>query len=283
MRQSADRPALRDALAALGPGGLTVADVGARWGAAESWFRLKPLARLVGFEPDPAECARLNALADPAAERVHPTALGRHDGPGTLHVTTHAGCSSLYPPSEAALRAHPRLRSFMTVVDRVGVQLSRLDTWGRRGGRAAPRLPETRRAGRRTRRPRRGRVAPRRLRRRRGRGHVQPALRRPAPVRRRRPVPARPRVHVLGGSTASPTTRTTRRPTSAGRPRPRTTTTCPPRTRSAAAGCRGRTPSTSANRRTLADRRSLLSPSPRCWRPSATRTAAAARSPTASP
>ena len=49
------RVAFHTAQAELGPAALTVLDVGARWGANDSWFRMKPLARLIGFEPDPEE------------------------------------------------------------------------------------------------------------------------------------------------------------------------------------------------------------------------------------
>ena len=64
-------------------GSITIADVGARWGAAEAWFRLPGLARLIGFEPDVEECAQLNRQAGPH-ERYYPVALGNVNGPKTL-------------------------------------------------------------------------------------------------------------------------------------------------------------------------------------------------------
>jgi FkbM family methyltransferase len=108
-------------------------DVGARWGAAASWFRLKPLARLVGFEPDPDECARLNRGAD-AHETFVPVALGREDGSATLHVTRTPACSSLYPPSAAMLDRYPSLRPWMSPDRVTTVPLARLASWAATAG-----------------------------------------------------------------------------------------------------------------------------------------------------
>ena len=128
------RPAFRAALEALGAGAATIADVGARWGAADAWFRMRPLARLIGFEPDPVECARLNAAAESGQERFYPVALGGVDGSGTLHVTQEPACSSLYPPAAAILRCYPSLRPLMTPVRTETVPLSTLATWAAKTG-----------------------------------------------------------------------------------------------------------------------------------------------------
>src|SRR4051794_617142 len=105
--------AFQAALDALGPGAVTVADIGARWGAADAWFRLKPLARLYGFEPDPVECQRLNDRAEPGQERFFPVALGRSTREATLYVTKEPACSSLFPPSAFMLERFPSLRGIM--------------------------------------------------------------------------------------------------------------------------------------------------------------------------
>ena len=93
-------------------GSITIADVGARWGATEAWFRLPGLARLIGFEPDAEECAQLNRQAGPH-ERFYPVALGKINGEATLHLTAHPACASLYPPSRAMLDRYPSLRPLM--------------------------------------------------------------------------------------------------------------------------------------------------------------------------
>jgi FkbM family methyltransferase len=128
------RPVFRAALDALGAGAATIADVGARWGAADSWFRMRPLARLIGFEPDPVECARLNEAAATSQERFYPVALGGVDGTGTLHVTQEPACSSLFPPSAAILDRYPSLRAIMTPVRTETVPLSTLATWAANAG-----------------------------------------------------------------------------------------------------------------------------------------------------
>lgn len=128
----AEPTAMTMALAVLGPAAMSIVDVGARWGASQAWFRLKPLAKLYGFEPDPVECARLNQRAEPGQEEFVPLALGRENGTGTLHVTREPACSSLYPPSPAMLARFPSLRAVMTQVESLEVPLSTLETWARR-------------------------------------------------------------------------------------------------------------------------------------------------------
>jgi FkbM family methyltransferase len=85
-------------------------DVGCRDGVRPAWRELRPHALLVGFDADPAECARLNALAgDPAQERYEPVALAADEGEATLYVTADPQSSSLYPPDPRALGRYPEL------------------------------------------------------------------------------------------------------------------------------------------------------------------------------
>src|SRR5215813_8045416 len=70
----------------LGERSAIVLDVGGRWGAEASWWRLAPLAKLIGFEPDAAECGRLNALRGGFGEEYVPLALSDSSGSATLHV-----------------------------------------------------------------------------------------------------------------------------------------------------------------------------------------------------
>jgi hypothetical protein len=68
----------------LGHNATTVVDVGARWGAREAWWCLHPLASLVGFEPDPGECQRLNQLAQDAKAEQYVAAAAIPTGSGRL-------------------------------------------------------------------------------------------------------------------------------------------------------------------------------------------------------
>ena len=112
-------------------------DVGSRDGVRESWRALGPNAVLVGFDPDPQECARLNArAAGPAEERYEPFALGAKSGPATLNVTRDPQSSSLYEPSAAAIGRHPELWRHEPLRTEE-IVLTTLDDWARDSGIAA--------------------------------------------------------------------------------------------------------------------------------------------------
>lgn len=109
-----------------------VVDVGASLlGAAERWAPLVETgaARITGFEPNPAERARLLAAQRPGL-RILPQALGR-GGKATLHVTHYPGCSSLYPPDPQVIDrfvgAWAQPEGNFHVVATLPVETSRLD------------------------------------------------------------------------------------------------------------------------------------------------------------
>ncbi|MCS6851433.1 MAG: FkbM family methyltransferase [Gemmataceae bacterium] len=113
----------------LGSGATTIIDVGARWGMEKAWYALSPLAKLIGFEPDAEECARLNERR-PSLEhyRYVPLALGHQRGKARLHLTREPACSSLYPPCPAMQRRYPAL-AVIEPVGTVEVDLVPLDDW----------------------------------------------------------------------------------------------------------------------------------------------------------
>ena len=85
---------------------LTVVDVGARsfqnLDAAYAALLDSPYVRVVGFEPDEAECERLNAAGDDRFA-YHPLFVG--DGrPATFHETNDPMTGSLYEPNTDLLR-----------------------------------------------------------------------------------------------------------------------------------------------------------------------------------
>jgi FkbM family methyltransferase len=109
-------------------------DVGSRDGVRPEWRALQPNALLVGFDPDPQECARLNAAAgDPARERYEPVALGAVDGEATLHITRDPQSSSLYPPDPRALRRHPELWRHEPLSTQT-IATTTIDTWAAGAG-----------------------------------------------------------------------------------------------------------------------------------------------------
>jgi FkbM family methyltransferase len=122
------------AVAALLDRPVVAVDVGSRDGVRPAWRALKPNALLVGFDPDPDECARLNAaVASPETERYEPFALGARPGESVLNLTRDPQSSSLYPPSPAALARYPELWRHEPVrTERI--VLSTIDAWAAGAG-----------------------------------------------------------------------------------------------------------------------------------------------------
>jgi len=73
---------------------LTVVDVGARGGVAPYWSVFGDHLRIIGFDLDPAECARLNAI-DPRTQYL-PFALDREAHRRTVYVANYSSSSSFY-------------------------------------------------------------------------------------------------------------------------------------------------------------------------------------------
>jgi len=72
-----------------------IIDVGARGGLAPHWNVLNPSLLAFCFEPDEAECARLNASA-PANVRYIPKGLAAVPGKQILNITALPDSSGLY-------------------------------------------------------------------------------------------------------------------------------------------------------------------------------------------
>lgn len=70
-------------------------DIGARGGVSEQWRPLAPLARVIGFEPDAAECERLNAMG--TGMEFHPCALHSSPGEHVFYLTESDYCHGFRP------------------------------------------------------------------------------------------------------------------------------------------------------------------------------------------
>lgn len=107
---------------------MVVVDIGAMlYGEGDPYARLNKLGRLnvVGFEPQIAECDKLNALALPG-RRYLPYALG--DGTRRTFYTTNTGMtSSLLRPNLNLAEYFVHLAEFMRVVSTREVDTVRLD------------------------------------------------------------------------------------------------------------------------------------------------------------
>lgn len=84
-----------------------------------------PGSTVIGFEPNPEECARLNAKQN-ASHRYVPSFVG--DGrKRTFHWCSWAATSSLYPPNRPVLERFTELPELVEVKETSEVQTTRLD------------------------------------------------------------------------------------------------------------------------------------------------------------
>lgn len=107
-------------------GPLTLIDIGARGGLQPNWKRARRHLKLVGFEPDPAEYARLAAGADPQRAVYINAAVGREAAALELNVGREGGTSSLLEPNLEFLRRFPQPERY-EVVRKVRVTTDMLD------------------------------------------------------------------------------------------------------------------------------------------------------------
>jgi protein O-GlcNAc transferase len=82
-------------------------------------------ARVIGFQPNEAECAALNRKYGPPHQFL-PQVVGR-GGPATFHRTNWSGTSSLYRPNTPLIELFTGLADYMTVLQLIPVDTTRLD------------------------------------------------------------------------------------------------------------------------------------------------------------
>lgn len=109
---------------------LRLLDVGARGGVDQRWARFASVLEVIAFEPDSAECERLNRTAGslPYPARFLPYALWReasHDV--TFHVCKWPVASSVYPPNQQFLRSFPLAKQLLEVQEVRSIRTLRLD------------------------------------------------------------------------------------------------------------------------------------------------------------
>jgi FkbM family methyltransferase len=100
-------------------------DAGAHGGLSEHWRRFDRWLEVDSFEPDRAECERLNRGA-PASLRWHPQGLARTTGKHKLYLLNRSTGSSLYPPNEALISRYSD-RSYWGLREVIDVDCVSLD------------------------------------------------------------------------------------------------------------------------------------------------------------
>src|SRR3954469_23997927 len=105
-----------------------ILDVGAAMGETDVYEALRAagVAQVVGFEPQPQECAKLNAAYAAAGNRYLPHFIG--DGTERTFFTTQDGySSSLYEPNLELVSRFQQLGELYRITGRQQVQTRRLD------------------------------------------------------------------------------------------------------------------------------------------------------------
>lgn len=104
---------------------LVLADVGARGGLKRNWLAAEQHLRVIGFEPDEQEYARLSGQSHPSRTFFHAALHSRRE-PVRLYVAKDHGLSSIFPPNREFVDAFPDAERFDTVEVR-DVQADTLD------------------------------------------------------------------------------------------------------------------------------------------------------------
>ena len=108
---------------------LVVVDLGCRWGFADAWTTFGRAVTVVGFDPDAAECARLEGSYRGTQDvRFVPAAVGLVNGEATFHLTREPACGSFFPPDLDVIRHRPILDCIQPV-GMAAVGLTTLDDW----------------------------------------------------------------------------------------------------------------------------------------------------------
>ena len=96
---------------------LVLVDVGARGGLRPNWKPAEDHLRLIGFEPEAEEFARLEARSREDGGRTRFFHAALHEAPArlTLYIAKDRGLTSIFEPNRAFLDSFPESDRFDTV------------------------------------------------------------------------------------------------------------------------------------------------------------------------
>ena len=109
---------------------IRVIDGGSRWGTEDHWSVYEEQVEVLAFEPDEAECHRLNALhgnRPDSRQRYFPVALGRKKGRATLNLARFPDSSSLLKNDDAFLGRFA-MSQYVEQIGALEVELTDIDS-----------------------------------------------------------------------------------------------------------------------------------------------------------
>jgi FkbM family methyltransferase len=112
---------------------LTVADVGARLGYESHWTHFGDQVRMIGFEPDPEECEKVNRELGGSGHRCYPVALHRSRARRTFYITSTPPSCGFYKPDQGFFSRIPNERS-VQVLRTVEIETTDFDSFAREQG-----------------------------------------------------------------------------------------------------------------------------------------------------
>jgi len=104
----------------------TYVDVGARWGATSPVLELFPNHRVIGFEPDPEEFARLQDR--PREKHTYfPVGVAGRSGRRKLYITESLGWTSILPPNNEFCGKFHGLGDFLKIRQETEIEVRTID------------------------------------------------------------------------------------------------------------------------------------------------------------
>jgi len=107
------------------PNPIVLVDIGARGGISPKWSLLKKNIKVLGFEPDPEECKKLNK-GTTDNQTYFPVALSDKEKYVNLHITKNPACCSFFLPNLPFVKRFPNGED-LQVVNSTPVKCNSLD------------------------------------------------------------------------------------------------------------------------------------------------------------
>lgn len=109
---------------------VVIVDAGCRWGFPEHWADLEPHVRMIGFDPDEAECRRLDErYRERGDATIVPIALGSAPERRRMRCFKFSGANSFHPHDEPGMSHMAVPRDGDVLEQLLEVEIDTLDRW----------------------------------------------------------------------------------------------------------------------------------------------------------